>query len=151
VSRLKFAGVETLGFVEVVGFHFVPSALTACDQKAERLLGIKNAIWQEELSCCSFKTHCGFEIVHASVMVIALGHPGFTQSEIECERGLEEARSRIPPESDSWLKIPSYGSHGIHVERSAHASGEIRGFKTYRFLEMLLCARELAGVFAFSV
>ena len=31
----------------------------------------------------------GFEIVHASVVVIALSQPGFTQIEIECERGLK--------------------------------------------------------------
>ena len=49
-------------------------------------------------------THRGFEIVQASVMVIALGHPGFTQIEIECERSLE-GLSRFLPESGRWWKI----------------------------------------------
>ena len=59
-------------------------------------------------------THRGFEIVHASVMVIALGHPGFTQIKIECERGLE-GLSRLLPESGRWLKIRRVVAARIHV------------------------------------
>src|SRR6266480_3647733 len=76
-------------------------------------------------------------------MVIALGHPGFTQIEIEFERGLE-GLPRLLPEGDRWLKIRRVIAARIHVCKKRPGKRELR-IQSDRFSKIRLCAKVVSG------